>query len=63
MVYVTEKTGKNAVLSEDGEKAPYNNEPEYSINTNRTERLGFKFSNLKDWIYELIDYYINSITY
>lgn len=60
--YITERTGKEAVLSEDGEKAPYNCEPEYSINTNRAEKLGFKFSNLKDWIYELIDYYIESVT-
>lgn len=56
--YVTEKTGKVAILSEDGEKAPYNCEPEYSINTSKAEKLGFKFSNLKDWIYDLIDYYI-----
>jgi len=56
--YVTEKTGKEAILSEDGEKTPYNYEPEYNINTNKAEKLVFKFSNLKDWIYELIDYYI-----
>lgn len=59
--YVTTKTGKTPILSKDGEKAPYNCEPEYSINTNRAEKLGFKFSNLKDWIYELIDYYIESL--
>ncbi|MDP4089564.1 MAG: NAD-dependent epimerase/dehydratase family protein [Bacillota bacterium] len=59
--YVTERTGKEAAFSEDGEKAPYNCEPEYNINTNRAEKLGFKFSNLKDWIYELIDYYIESV--
>ncbi|WP_246346145.1 NAD-dependent epimerase/dehydratase family protein [Sedimentibacter hydroxybenzoicus] len=59
--YVTEKTGKEPVLSEDGEKAPYNCEPEYSINTSKAKKLGFRFSNLKDWIYELIDYYIDII--
>jgi nucleoside-diphosphate-sugar epimerase len=59
--YITEMTGKEAVLLEDGEKAPYNSEPEYSINTSRAEKLGFNFSNLKDWIYELIDYYIESV--
>lgn len=56
--YVSKKTGKKAILSEDGEKAPYNGEPEYSISTNKAEKLGYKFSNLKDWIYEIIDYYI-----
>lgn len=33
--YVEKKTGKKAVLSEDGENAPYNGEPEYSINTDK----------------------------
>jgi nucleoside-diphosphate-sugar epimerase len=59
--YITEMTGKEAVLLEDGEKAPYNSEPEYSINTSRAEKLGFNFSNLKDWIYKLIGYYIETV--
>lgn len=59
--YVTEKTGKKAIFSDDGEKAPYNGESEYSINTNKAEALGFKFSNLKDWIFGLIDYYIELV--
>lgn len=25
----------------------------------QAERLGYRFSNLKDWIYELVDYYID----
>lgn len=61
--YVIERTGKKAVLAEDGEKAPYNGEPEYSISTNEAEKLGYKFSNLKDWIYGLIDYYIKSVIF
>lgn len=56
--YVEAKTGKKAILSEDGEPAPYNGEPEYSINTEKAESLGYQFSVLEDWIYELIDFYI-----
>lgn len=56
--YVEEKTGKKAILLKEGETAPYNSELEYSINTNKADNLGYKFSNLKDWIYDLIDYYI-----
>ena len=56
--YVEKKTGHTAILSDDGEEAPYNGEPEYSINTEKATALGFRFSNLKDWIYELLDYYI-----
>ena len=59
--YVEEKTGKCAVLSENGEAAPYNGEPEYSINTDMAEKIGYHFSNLKDWIYELLDYYIEQV--
>lgn len=56
--YIEKKTEKQAVLSNQGEAAPYNGEPEYSINTEKAEKVGYYFSNLKDWIYELLDYYI-----
>ena len=59
--YVESKTGAQAVISEDGDASPYNGEPEYSINTDKAKALGFEFSNLKDWIYELLDYYIGGI--
>lgn len=56
--YVEKKTGTRAVIDKTGENAPYNGEPEYSINTEKAESLGFRFSMLQDWIYELLDYYI-----
>lgn len=59
--YVEEKCGVKAVLSPDGDKAPYNGEPEYSINTELAKELGFEFSELKDWIWELVDYYIEGV--
>lgn len=58
--YVEEKTGTKAILSDEGEEAPYNGEPDYSINTDKAEASGFQFSNLKDWIYDLLDHYIES---
>lgn len=57
--YVEQKTGKKAILSADGDTAPYNGEPEYSINTDLAASLGFRFSRLHDWIFELLDYYID----
>lgn len=60
--YVGRKTGKSAVLSKSGEPAPYNGEPEYSINTDRASGLGFEFSKLNDWIYGLLDYYIDTVS-
>lgn len=59
--YVEKKTDSKAVFSENGDVAPYNGEPEYSINTDKAVELGFQFTELKDWIYELVNYYIDSI--
>ena len=56
--YVESKTGAKAILTKDGEPAPYNGEPPYSINTQKAEDLGYTFTELKDWIYKLLDEYI-----
>lgn len=57
--YVENKTGKKAIIDNSGDTAPYNGEPEYSINTQKAKKLGFEFSKLTDWIYDLLDYYIS----
>ena len=57
--YLKQETGMSAVLSEDGDPAPYNGMPEYSINTQKAESLGFEFSDINDWIFGLLDYYID----
>jgi nucleoside-diphosphate-sugar epimerase len=41
------------------DKAPYNGDTEFSINTDKAKELGFEFSDINDWIYDLLDYYIN----
>lgn len=57
--YIEERMGKKSILSPDGEAAPYNSEPPYSINTQKAEEVGYTFTELKDWIYELLDEYID----
>ena len=57
--YIGKETGLSAVLSEDGDPAPYNGMPEYSINTQKAESLGFEFTDINDWIFGLLDYYID----
>ncbi len=57
--YLEKATGTAAVLSDDGDPAPYNGMPDYSINTDKACSLGFKFTELKDWIYGLLDHYID----
>ncbi len=59
--YVEKKTGKNAILEDVADIAPYNGEVEYSINTDKARILGFEFSDINDWIYELLDYYIDLV--
>lgn len=56
--YVESKTHCRAVISPDGDKAPYNSEPDYTINTDLAESLGFVFTPLHDWIDTLLDEYI-----
>ena len=62
IAYVEEKTGAKAIIVSDGEPAPFNGECAYSINTQKAESLGFSFSNLRDWIFDLLDYYIDITT-
>ena len=56
--YVEEKTGKAAILSADGDAAPYNGTADYSINTEKAQKLGYKFLNVREWMFELVDEYI-----
>lgn len=56
--YIEYKTGKKAILSSEGEIGPYNGHNEHSVNTNKANQIGFQFSPLKTWIYDLIDNYI-----
>ena len=58
IAYVEDKTGAKAILDKKGDEAPYNGEVEFSINTDKANSLGFAFSKLQDWIYELLDFYI-----
>lgn len=57
--YAETKMNKKAILSPEGEPAPYNGTPNYSMDLNKSEKNGYRFSNLKQWIYGLIDKYID----
>lgn len=61
LAYVEKKTNKKAILSDSGDAAPYNDTPDFSINTDRSRELGYEFSNIHDWIYQLLDSYIKRI--
>lgn len=57
--HVESRTGAKAIISPDGDPAPYNGDPEFSINTDRARSLGFEFSHINDWIFDLLDHYID----
>lgn len=56
--YIEYKTGEKAVLSDGGEVAPYNGISDNSLSTEIAGSIGYKFSSLKSWLYQLLDYYI-----
>lgn len=56
--YVEEKTGKRAAFAKEGDPAPYNGDEPYSLNTERAEGLGYRFTPLRDWLWGLLDSYI-----
>ena len=57
--YVSRKTGKTAVISPEGDEAPFNGASDYSMNTEKAEKLGFHFTPLHEWIFGLLDYDID----
>lgn len=59
--YVEEKTGKKAILSQEGLSGPYNRQVAFSLDTEKAKNMGYDFTGLNDWIYELLDKYINFI--
>lgn len=56
--YIEKRTGKKAIINIHGENAPYNGVPSYSLNIEKASSVGYEFSKLQDWIFDLIDYYI-----
>lgn len=59
--YTERKTNIKAVLSQDGEPAPYNETPAYTLNVEKATHTGFDFSDVNSWIYSLIDFHISKL--
>ena len=56
--HIEAQSGKKAFIDVNGAAAPYNGMPEYSINTNKAEETGYKFTHIKNWIFDVVDFYI-----
>ena len=60
--YIEKCFGKKAVLSQQGDNAPYNGlEDTLSFNTEKAESIGYRFRELKDWLYPLIGIRIKNL--
>ncbi|QSX06585.1 NAD-dependent epimerase/dehydratase family protein [Sedimentibacter sp. zth1] len=53
--YIENKVNKEAIINKDGDDAPYNYTPSFTLITKNSSDLGYKFSLLDSWFYELID--------
>jgi nucleoside-diphosphate-sugar epimerase len=60
--YIEQKTGTRAVVSPDGDPAPYNSfDTDTSYDTEKAKRYGISLFSHEDWIFELTDYYIGKV--
>lgn len=57
--YVEYKTNKKAIYLAEGLDGTYNGQKTFSLDVSYAGSLGYKFSDLKPWIYELLDKYID----
>ena len=56
--YAESKTGITPIFNENGEAGPLNGFPNLSLNVELAKSIGFAFSDVNDWIFELIDDFI-----
>ncbi|GFP76256.1 NAD-dependent epimerase/dehydratase family protein [Clostridium fungisolvens] len=57
--YVEHKTKIKAIYSSYGLEGSYNGQESFSLDVSRASNLGYCFTELNSWIYELLDKYIN----
>lgn len=57
--YVEQKTGKKAIISAEGLEEPYSVQQSFSLDTAFASNAGYCFSELKEWIYGLLDKYVD----
>lgn len=67
--YVEEKLEKKAIISEDGDLHPFNGKhfgnsgySGYSMNVDKVKDLGYRPSMLDEWIWKLLDHYIEIVS-
>jgi len=59
--YTEKQTSKKAVIQADGPPGPMNTNPSFGLDTSKAVESGFKFRDIKSWVYPLIDHWIQDI--
>ena len=60
MDYVEQKVGKKAQYAADGLAMPYNGQRSFSLDVGYASTLGYRFTDLKEWIFMLLDCLIDT---
>lgn len=58
--YIENKTGVEAIIDSKGDSAPFNNVMSNSLSVKKAKEIGWEFSSLSSWIYNLIDFYVDN---
>ena len=56
--YTENITSKKAIIDEGGAPAPLNVVPSFGLDTSKAVKAGFKFRDINDWVYPLIDRWV-----
>lgn len=60
--YLERKTGKKAILSPDGESAPFNGlKHDWTFDTRRAKATGFSFGSTETYVRQLLDRYLETV--
>ena len=61
IAYTEKRTSKKAVIQESGAPATLNQVPSFGLDTSKATETGFKFKNISDWVYPLIDHWVHEL--
>ncbi len=56
--YIGERTGRRAILSDNGDAAPLNGVPSFSVDMETALGSGFPFRRVEDWVFPLVDQWV-----
>lgn len=59
--YTEKRTGKKALIQEQGDISPLNSVPSFSLDTTKAQRAGYHFQNVTEWVYKTIDYWVDDM--